>query len=239
MVNNEFIISKHLSKGEKVLDVWFKSSENDVELLKRVVNHMPHLQKVNFYFDETINHVQMMIYQEIVNHLKSHVTVKLIFQSLHVQFEHVEAIIGKLINDYTINIYYYSKGALHIEFFGNDIVPFDNKHNRFLYEQLKSEFREARERPVMNDMRLKQELLTVKNDYDDLYQTYLATHKRMQYAFRELHKFKRSAWKYKKKYLDNEIFINNMERIAYYKKKVNKRNIYKLVKLMLKRVRVR
>ncbi|NJH81919.1 hypothetical protein BUZ57_06890 [Staphylococcus hyicus] len=239
MVNNEFIISKHLSKDESVLDVWFKSSDNDVSLIKRVVNQMSHIQKVNFYFDETINHVQMMIFQELVHHLKSHITVKLIFQSLHVQFEHIEAIIGKLIKEYTINIYYYSKGTLHIEFFGNDIVPYDGKHNLYLFEQLKSDFRAERERPIMNDMRLKQELLTIKKDYDALYDTYVSTHKRMQFAFLELHKFKRSAWKYKKKYLENEVLINNLERIAYYKKKVNKRNMYKLLKLMLKRVKAK
>ncbi|UEX89502.1 hypothetical protein [Staphylococcus ratti] len=239
MAKNEFIVSRNLTKKEKILDIWFKSTENEASILKHVINEMDDITKINFYFDESINQVQMTLFNEIVQHLKSQVTVKLIFQSLHVPFERIETVITKLINTYTINIYYFSKGTLNIEFFGNDIVPYDETHNEDLYLQLKAEYKIERNRPIINEMRLKQELLVLKNDYDVLYDTYLNTHKRMQFAFRELHKFKRSAWTYKKKYLNNALLINNIERISHYKKKINKKNVAKGLKLIMKRVKSR
>lgn len=237
-MQNEFIVSNHLTQDEKTLDVWFKATENDPEILKEVIHLLHDVTKINFYFSEVFHH-HIKIFQELFQNFNRHVTVKLIFQSIHVPFEKIDIILSKMLQEYTVNIYYFNKGELIIEFFGNDIVPFDEHHNHYLYAQLKEEFNQELERPIINEMRLKQELLSIKNDYDTLYDTYLQTHKRMQYAFRELHKFKRSAWKYKKIYLDNEVLMNNLSRIAYYKKKVNKNNFKKVLNHILKKVKSR
>ncbi|QIN27046.1 hypothetical protein GJU84_08295 [Staphylococcus chromogenes] len=239
MVQNEFIVSKHLTNNETVLDVWFRSEEDNEALLKEVFLLLPDVSKINVYFSEVMDAYHIEVFQELFKHFNRYVTVKLVFSSLRVSFEKIDKVLSKMIREYTINIYYFSKGALIVEFFGNDIVPFDKHHNLYLYEQLKEEFNQERERPIVNDMRLKQELLTIKNDYDALYDTYLQTHKRMQYAFRELHKFKRSAWKYKKIYLDNEVLLNNLNRIVYYKKKMNKKNLKKALDLIQKKVKSR
>ena len=82
----------------------------------------------------------------------------------------------------------------------------------------------------MNEHQLKNALTQLEHDYQDLYSEYIKQHKRMQYAFRELHRFKRSAWKYKKIYLNHERLIDLLEKAITYQKKVNKKNVKKGMK---------
>ncbi|MBI5975395.1 hypothetical protein [Staphylococcus canis] len=232
---NDYIISNNLSKSETTLTVIFKNQSN--ASVQEVKQSMSEFDQIIFNFEETITKSDMEVVQELLKTVKK---TAMILTSFDLKANHknkILQVIKEISESKRINIYYIEDGKLKVEFLDVSTVQYNHDHNNQLFKSVEEELEIAQQIPTYDDKALKQELIKIKEDYDELYAVYLYTHKRMQYAFRELHKFKRSAWTYKKQYLKYEMVLDNLEKVSTYKKRLNKKNIKKAVNLLLKKVR--
>ncbi|MGV3243627.1 hypothetical protein [Staphylococcus sp. 11261D007BR] len=235
---NEYIISRNLSKSQTTLYIIYKNNvlKNDVQFKNLDINTKD-IAQVHFIFESQISQGLVEEVTHILNELENETIIKVTFKLIQNNDERLYSILNTMSQNRIMNIYYFDKGYLITEFLGYSQKQLNKNRNAYLIDMIKKEMSRQKEVPVYSEQKLKQELLLVKQDYEELYATYHRTHKRMQFAFRELHKFKRSAWKYKKKYIENQHLIDSIEKISSYKKRVNKRNLRKLVKLIVKKVK--
>ncbi|MCG3413391.1 hypothetical protein K0018_10080 [Staphylococcus massiliensis] len=193
--------------------------------------------KISFHIYNYISDSFSNLIEDILKNISDEANVRVTFHDISVKHNEIMGVTHTLANLLSINLFRFDKGALVVEFFERSIKPAHQKRRKLFLESLEDNLKSESQSKPVNEEVLMKELVNTKNDYDRLYNTYLKVHKRKQYAFRELDKFKKSAWKYKKLYLNHQYVINNLEFINTNKKKVNKRNLKKLIKLIIKKVR--
>lgn len=236
-MQNEYFLTHHLNNDDRTLQIDFKGHTSE---LLHVDEHETMIHQINtldFHFYEYVYQQQLKLCEKVLEKVSNSVTIKVNLHTIHMKEDTFLAILEPLENRFTMNVYHFKGGTCTIEYLGSDIMPFDKAHNQRLMSQLIKNWKDEKAKPVVNEMRLKQELMKLNRDYEALYDEYLYIHQRMQYAFRTLHRFKRTAWKYKKKYLEYEMFIRQLDRVTYYQKRLTKKNVKKGLKLLWKQVK--
>ncbi|WP_086429470.1 hypothetical protein [Staphylococcus cornubiensis] len=236
-MQNEYFLTRHLNNDETTLHIDFKGRTSELLYADEFEKMIHQMNTLELHFYEYVNQQQIILYEKVLAKVSNSVTIKVKLHTIHMKEDTFLAILTPLENRFTMNLYHFKSGTCTIEYFGLDIIPFDKAHNQRLMSQLKQNWIDEKAKPVVNEKRLKQELIKLNRDYEALYDKYLYTHQRMQYAFRTLHQFKRSAWKYKKKYLEYEVFIRQLDRVTYYQKRLTKKNVKKGLKLIWKKVK--
>ncbi|ARJ51495.1 hypothetical protein [Staphylococcus lutrae] len=237
MVQNEYFLTRDLNNDETMLRIDFKGKDIDVRPANEFSSIMKTIRKIELHFYYPIHAQQLALYHQIVTQISTQTIIKIQLHAIQIDESKLLAVLEPLEKRFTMNIYHFQNGQCTVMYFALDRVSYDESHNQRLMSQLLINWADEKMKPVLNVMQLKQEILKLNKDYEMLYETYRHTHERMQYAFRTLHQFKRSAWKYKKKYLAHESWIRRLEQISYYQKRLNRTNIKKGVKLIWKKVK--
>ncbi|MFO3702458.1 hypothetical protein [Staphylococcus felis] len=234
---NQYIISRNLSNLRKNLKVVYETKYNESMDLNNVFSELEDIDKASLIFNDTISNQSIKELQSVINHLGNQTVIVTTFNFIQINENILFEILNLIGSTRRINLFNIENGKLVVEFLSNKQIQSNMQHNEHVLKMINKEIHNQYQKPLYNEKKLMQELVRLKEDYEELYEKYLNTHQRMQYAFRELHKFKRSAWTYKRKYLQYELILSNLDRINIYKSKITKKNLKKMLKVILKKVK--
>lgn len=231
MSKNKCIFSWDFNTNTHKLEVHFKNNDWTHRNETQFNTALEKVTEIHCHFYEVIDARTIANFKALLADIPHVLKFKCIFHVLETNETTIISLLSQMPEMYMLNIYNFKHHILSIDFIENEgTQALVATHNQQLIEQLKLAIQQQIGRNTVNEHQLKNALTQLEHDYQDLYSEYIKQHKRMQYAFRELHRFKRSAWKYKKIYLNHERLIDLLEKANTYQKKVNKKNVKKGMK---------